>query len=197
MHEDHTLPDDELRRVAAAMESYHQAMRDEFGKSHDHFRLVGQDNQRRYLPVRELRVRVHRDDSWFDVLARVCAAKVAGCRVTVSIPIAHQPPAVRVLDELTQPWAGAIEFVEESDDSLGDVVRLGHTDRIRYAAPERVPLSVRKAVVEHCVHIADAPVLMQGRVELLWYLQEQSLCIDYHRYGNLGDRVNESRNEPS
>jgi RHH-type proline utilization regulon transcriptional repressor/proline dehydrogenase/delta 1-pyrroline-5-carboxylate dehydrogenase len=41
--------------------------------------------------------------------------------------------------------------------------------------------------------VVSRPVLQEGRVELLWYLQEQSLSIDYHRYGNLGVRVNEPR----
>jgi hypothetical protein len=36
--------------------------------------------------------------------------------------------------------------------------------------------------------IARAPVLMDGRIELLQYLKEQSVCNSYHRYGNLGER---------
>ena len=34
---------------------------------------------------------------------------------------------------------------------------------------------------------------MHGRVELMWYVREQSVCVDYHRYGNLGARGDESR----
>ena len=33
------------------------------------------------------------------------------------------------------------------------------------------------------------PVYMDGRVELLQYFQQQSICDNYHRYGNLGDRA--------
>ncbi len=44
--------------------------------------------------------------------------------------------------------------------------------------------------------IADRPVLQHGRIELLWYVHEQSLCVDYHRYGNLGIRTDEQRTEP-
>jgi RHH-type proline utilization regulon transcriptional repressor/proline dehydrogenase/delta 1-pyrroline-5-carboxylate dehydrogenase len=32
-----------------------------------------------------------------------------------------------------------------------------------------------------------------GRIELLHYLREQSLSVDYHRYGNLGARGDEGR----
>jgi len=37
-------------------------------------------------------------------------------------------------------------------------------------------------------YIARAPVLMEGRIEMLHYCQNQSICDTYHRYGNLGDR---------
>ena len=37
-------------------------------------------------------------------------------------------------------------------------------------------------------------MLDEGRLKLLWYTEEQSLSIDYHRYGNLGARAKEKRN---
>ena len=59
-----------------------------------------------------------------------------------------------------------------------------------------MPEAVRRADNEACIYIADAPVLSEGRLDLLWYTEEQSLSIDYHRYGNLGARANEKRNGP-
>jgi RHH-type transcriptional regulator, proline utilization regulon repressor / proline dehydrogenase / delta 1-pyrroline-5-carboxylate dehydrogenase len=32
-------------------------------------------------------------------------------------------------------------------------------------------------------------VLMEGRLELLHYVVNQSVCHNYHRYGNLGERA--------
>jgi RHH-type proline utilization regulon transcriptional repressor/proline dehydrogenase/delta 1-pyrroline-5-carboxylate dehydrogenase len=69
----------------------------------------------------------------------------------------------------------------------------GATRRIRYAHHSRVPETIRRASAESYVYIADAPVLAEGRIELLWYLQEQSLSHIYHRYGNLGRRAEEPR----
>jgi RHH-type proline utilization regulon transcriptional repressor/proline dehydrogenase/delta 1-pyrroline-5-carboxylate dehydrogenase len=34
-------------------------------------------------------------------------------------------------------------------------------------------------------------VRMEGRIELLHYYRQQSICHDYHRYGNLGERAQE------
>ena len=64
------------------------------------------------------------------------------------------------------------------------------------AQPACLTDATLEAVVEHYIFIADAPVLMHGRVELMWYVREQSVCVDYHRYGNLGARSDEPRSEP-
>ncbi|HEY2083240.1 MAG TPA: proline dehydrogenase family protein [Verrucomicrobiae bacterium] len=185
------IPDAE--RIAAAIMSCEAARRDEFAGEHDHFKLVGQDNVRRYLPHENVRVRVHADDSTFEIFTRVCAAHVAGCRVTVSAPV--KSSAVSLLEELTESWAGAIEFVEETDEQLAAAIRGGQTDRVRFAAPERVPLAVLQAGNEAGGCVISTPVSGEGRLEMLWYLREQSVSTDYHRYGNLGARANESRAE--
>jgi RHH-type proline utilization regulon transcriptional repressor/proline dehydrogenase/delta 1-pyrroline-5-carboxylate dehydrogenase len=180
-------------RLRAAVSSYDRWWNDEFRREHDHFRLIGQDNVRRYLPVRELRVRVHADDTAFEAFARVAAARTAGCRITVSTPHGLAAEHLTRLHKATEDWAAAIEFIEESDNELAEAITQRETDRVRYASASRVPLVVRRAAAESQVFIADAPVLAEGRVELLWYVQEQSVSFDYHRYGNLGARASETR----
>ena len=54
-----------------------------------------------------------------------------------------------------------------------------------------MPQTVFEAAATTGFYIARAPVLMEGRIELLHYLVNQSICDDYHRYGNLGDRAPE------
>ncbi|NGX44721.1 MAG: hypothetical protein K1060chlam3_00896, partial [Candidatus Anoxychlamydiales bacterium] len=39
----------------------------------------------------------------------------------------------------------------------------------------------------------DAPVLANGRFELLHYIKEISITYEYHRYGNLGIKESEMR----
>ncbi|MEX2315820.1 MAG: proline dehydrogenase family protein [Pirellulales bacterium] len=185
--------------VRAAIESYADWAGEEFGAARDPFRLLGEDNLRRYLPVEPLRIRVHREDTLFDVFARAAAARAAGCRATISLPPSLAGPAadaVRLLDELTDSWAGAIEFVEEDDKRLAELMLAGRVARVRYAAPDRVPLAIRAAAAEALQYVADAPVLPHGRIELLWYVREQSISHLYHRYGNLGIRADEARAEP-
>ncbi len=180
-------------RIAAAAASYEAAHRDEFGREHDHFRLVGQDNVRRYLACENVRIRVHPQDTPFELFARVCAAHVAGSRVTVSAPPGAAISAVALLEQLTESWAGDIEFLEESDEQLAVAIREHQVDRVRYAAADRAPGAVLQAAHEANICAPGVPVSAEGRLELLWYVHEQSISTDYHRYGNLGVRAGEKR----
>ena len=56
-----------------------------------------------------------------------------------------------------------------------------------------MPPEIRRAAAARGHWIADVPVVGAGRLELLWYLREQSISYDYHRYGNLGRRSAEIR----
>ena len=192
----HQIDDHQRERLAAAIPSYDEAASIEFLVSHDHSQRLGEDNLRRYLPIHELRIRVAPHDTFFDVVARVAAAAAVGCRITVSLPVDAARADVQWLDERTDSWGGAIEFVEESNETLATLIRQQQTERIRYAGPDRVPANVRQTAAEQGFFLASTPVYHTGRIELLNYLQEQSLCHQYHRYGNLGNRASENRHQP-
>jgi RHH-type proline utilization regulon transcriptional repressor/proline dehydrogenase/delta 1-pyrroline-5-carboxylate dehydrogenase len=188
-----------LPALLAAIQSYDSAWKDEFGREHDHLRLLGQDNFRRYLPFHEIRVRICPADTLFDIVARVAAARVTGARALVSYPPGQARSELTFLEQLTEMWGAGIEFLEETDAELAEIVRALPpltTERVRYARPDRVPDSMRAAAAESGIYLADEPVLAEGRIELLWYVREQSISFDYHRYGNLGARAEELRLGP-
>ncbi len=184
--------DREGGQLRAAFASYAAAWREEFAREHDHVRLLGQDNIRRYLPFPTVCVRIVPDDSWFEILARVAAARVTGARVLASFAPGCPAAWQVTLDDWTDPWAAGIELVEQDDEAVASLVpRLDL--RIRYAGRQRVPAVVRTAAAASGQWIADVPVSGMGRLELLWVLREQSISHDYHRYGNLGRRASEPR----
>lgn len=184
-----------LSQLSAALADYDRFAAEELRRSHDTLRLVGQDNIRRYQPVGHLRIRLSQQDTWLDIVARSMAVLATGGRAAMSQPPKTHGPLVDALEALTRHWAGDLEFIEESDAELIEAIERGEVDRIRYSSPSAVPLEVRGAATQHFIYIADRPVSPVGRVELLWYVREQSLCIDYHRYGNLGFRSEEERRE--
>ncbi|MEE9273907.1 MAG: bifunctional proline dehydrogenase/L-glutamate gamma-semialdehyde dehydrogenase [bacterium] len=187
------ISDEDISLTLRAIGSYAESFREEFGKSHDHFRLVGEDNLRRYLPARDVRIRLHPADTAFDVLGRVCAAKTVGARITLSLPPGLESNLPGLLERLTGGWTPGVSFVRESDEALAKAVRSGQVERLRYAAPDRAPGTLFEAANETGFFIARAPVLAEGRIELLWHLQEQSISHAYHRHGNLGQRAGEER----
>ena len=75
----------------------------------------------------------------------------------------------------------------QSDEKLIAATEI--LQRVRYAAPDRVPEQVLRAAAEKGYYIARAPVVMEGRLELIHYVLNQSICDNYHRYGNLGERA--------
>ena len=183
----------QLTQLRSAILSYDRFARDEILVEHDHFKLVGQDNQRRYLPASPLKIRLHSEDQMLDIAARCSAAVAANCRAILSHPPSVHEDTVAALEKLTYEWAGRIEFLEESDQELIYSIEHGQVARLRYASPTRVPESVRRIANRKQVFIADQKVSMLGRIELLWYVMEQSISFDYHRYGNLGPRSGEKR----
>ena len=184
---------EEARALCQAIASYQRAASEEFLKTHDHFRLVGQDNLRRYVPMPVLVIRVSDKDTWGEIVMRVAAAKAVACRSIVSAPEGVHAENLLRLHDMTESWAADIEFVEQTTEELIDAVEWGGVSRLRYASPDRVPMAVRRAVMDRYVHVADTPVCTEGRIELMWYVQEQSISSDYHRYGNLGLRASEER----
>ena len=178
----------DIRKTVRAIKSYLYHVEVEFSQENDYFHLRGQDNILRYLPVGKVMVRIHSDDSLFDVLARIAAVRISGCDLMISVEPALNHPAITFLSsEDGSKLAGNLAIEVQTDRDVIDSIP--RVQRIRYADPGRVPADVLKAAAQTGYYIARAPVLMDGRIELLNYFVNQSICDAYHRYGNLGARA--------
>ena len=77
-----------------------------------------------------------------------------------------------------------IELVVETD--AGFVQRLAQprdAERVRVWAP--ISAAARAAANGAGLAVIDAPVLANGRLELRWYVREQSVSRVLHRYGSV------------
>jgi RHH-type proline utilization regulon transcriptional repressor/proline dehydrogenase/delta 1-pyrroline-5-carboxylate dehydrogenase len=181
------------QQLLSAILDYDQFATTEIRRQHDSMRLVGQDNFRQYQPMTHIRIRVAETDNWLEILARAAAVMAVGGRATISHSPGVHEKGIGLLEQLTAEWAADMEFIQESEQDLAEAILSGQVDRLRYASGVTVPEGIRKAADERFVYVATDPVSYHGRVELLWYVREQSLCVDYHRYGNLGFRAEEKR----
>jgi RHH-type proline utilization regulon transcriptional repressor/proline dehydrogenase/delta 1-pyrroline-5-carboxylate dehydrogenase len=177
----------DLTKIIRAIKSYCFHWEREFSLEKDYFHLRGQDNLHRYRPLGAIGIRLHAQDSLFDTLARIAAARITGNTAVVSIPEALHNPVTAFLEmHEARALLGPSPVRRQSDEKL--IASFKVLQRVRYAAPERVPPAVLAAAAPGGYYIARSPVLMEGRLELLHYLQNQSICNNYHRYGNLGER---------
>lgn len=177
----------EIVKTIAAVTNYAYAFEREFSGEKDYFHLRGQDNIVKYSPVGKVLIRIHENDSLYDILARIAAAVVTGCEPVVSMPESLETAATLFLQkDACRKFTDNIDVVTQTENDL--ILMIDEVDRIRYAAPDRVPLEIFRAAAEKGLYISRARVVMEGRIELLQYLQEQSISCDYHRYGNLGER---------
>lgn len=178
---------DDLKKTVSAVLSYLYWQQEEFSRQKDFFHLRGQDNLHRYVPVGDLVIRLHPDDSLFETLGRIAAAKITGCRPAVSISPGLENDVTRFLfSQKLKPFVQNVPVRFETDAEL--IASLSKIRRIRYAGGDRVPGDVFEAAAESGFYISRTPVMMEGRLELLQYVSNQSICNTYHRYGNLGER---------
>ena len=183
------------RQVSAAIESARQAVDAEFSGEHDTVRLVGQDNLRRYRPSRAITIRVSPADSLCESLICLAAAVAVQAQISLSIEPTREVQSRELLESTADAVPGLIHPIEETETQLAERIQQGHIARLRLLSPA---VSSSPAVIasgEAFVTIVDEPVLCEGRIECLRYLDEQSISYDYHRYGNLGRRSSEQRRE--
>ncbi len=179
---------EDLNKAIRAVKSYLFQWDQEFGVEKDAFHIRGQDNIHRYRPLGVVGIRLHPDDTLFETLARIAAARITRNTVVVSVP-EHLDNAVTLFLDRSdaRDLLSATALRRQSDEELAASFTVMH--RVRYAAPDRVPAMVLMRAADLGYYIAREPVLMEGRIELLHYVQNQSICDSYHRYGNLGDRT--------
>jgi len=178
---------EDLEKTIRAIKSYLFHAEQEFSLEKDYFHLRGQDNLHRYQPLGTVVIRLHEQDRLFDVLARLAAALIAGNVPVISIPTGLDNDVTTFFSRMEgRQIVDKAIIRHQSDEEL--IASMAIVERIRYAAPDRVPASVLAAAASKGFYIARAPVVMEGRIEMLHYCQNQSICDTYHRYGNLGDR---------
>jgi len=174
------LPDAEARAwVEASASSYARAWRRHFGREHDPSAVLGERNAFRYRPCRRVIARGGnaRPEAAVALCQVILAARVTGARLTLSL----------VPD--SRPWAwlaecDGVDLVVEAE--AGFVERLAHpgeAERVRTWEP--VSTAARAAANGTGVTVIDAPVLANGRLELRWYLREQTVSRVIHRYGSV------------
>lgn len=133
--------------------------------------LLGQDNDFFHVPLDKTYLRVKAGDPILALLQVAAACLICETPLEIST-------------ETSLPKVYGLTFIEESEEVFFE--RIEPAARIRLLSEPIASFQKRAAHVGAILQ--SAPVLTHGRLELLHYLREVSLSIDYHRYGYLGLR---------
>jgi len=173
------LSEAEINRLQRAMESYARNWKDEFSKERETQTLIGELNSFRYLPLKDIALRVLPNDSLCDIMMCITASKLAGTPITVSI--SEEDDKRNTLSAIQNK-----DFILHVENDENFLKQMESYERIRCCS-ENIPLSYYQQAAKAGKYIATAKPLVEGRLELLHYLKEQSISYEYHRYGSFAE----------
>lgn len=176
-----------FKKLQIALMSYVQNYKEEFDVQKDYCNIRGEDNIFRYLPLNKVALRIYEDDDIFNVLSRIFAAKVCNVSLHVSIQSHANSQIVLFLYENKDRLFDKNDIlVRESEECFSHSI--DKVNRILYADCKNISEKIFIEANKKPVFIVRSNPLMDGRIELLNYFEEQSISHSFHRYGNLGAR---------
>ena len=190
-----TLSAEELGVWFASIANY-SFWSDKFKQTQGHCKIegqgdlvVGQDNLLLYKPHKNMCFRIQKNDPALDIF-RVIAAALS-CHTPMEISWTKDETPIAIHDRWKHEFP-SLHFKEETESSFIERIKKGSIKRVRLIS--KPSDAMKKSAAEVSCYLCHLPVLASGRVELLNYLREMALSVDYHRYGNLGVREGEHRN---
>ena len=174
----------DFEKLDLALQSYLANWENEFSKEKDYAKVRGEDNHFRYLPLDKVVIRVCKDDSIFEVVSRMLASQIAKVPFTVSLE--KDCDIQEFLENSKELFTLKDRLVIEDEETFIKTIK--NFNRIIYSTTSKVSAKVFKESSSTLVFIVRQKPMMEGRLELLNYLGEQSISHSYHRYGNIGSR---------
>lgn len=174
------LQQHEIESWGASIGNYMYAWNHYFSREHDPSQVKGQHNRLEYVPYSDLVVRGQENASFFDLLKCIVAAHICKCLLEVSIS-SDQSDQMALLPKEILEAISPLKIIEETETQLIQRIQAKHVRRLRLISQPAANL--QQALAEVACHVIIAPVLANGRLELLKFLREVSFSIDYHRYG--------------
>ncbi|MFZ4454711.1 MAG: proline dehydrogenase family protein [Bacteroidales bacterium] len=175
------LTNKDKERFLTAVASYKANYAQEFSVNRDIHQLMGEQNIFRYLPLRNIAFRVQESDELVDVLLVLAAAHIAKTPITLSVSKENEKVA-----QLRKCSSGHCMTIVQSEKAF--LIEMEHYDRVRTCKANLSDDFYRKAA-KLGKYIATAKPTVEGRIELLHYLKEQSVTFEYHRYGSITESV--------
>ncbi len=174
----------DFKKLEIALQSYLENYKNEFSIEKDYIKVRGEDNHFRYLALKNVVIRVEKDDTIFEIVSRILAANVSKVDFTVSVN--NNDEIYDFLDNAKVLFDLNDILIKENNQEFSKTLNL--FNRIIYSNITKIPAEIFNKASKTATFIVRQKPLMEGRLELLNYFEEQSISHLYHRYGNIGSR---------
>jgi len=168
-------------RFQTAVDSYTENFKNEFSQETDIHHLMGEKNTFRYLPLKNMILRIQNTDNLCDIFMILAAANIV--KTPIKISISQEDYKLEVLKKIIKNEC--IIVIENEKEFLNAIEDY---ERIRTCTNQLSDEFFLKAA-KTGKHIASSKPLVEGRIEILHYVKEQSIAFEYHRYGSITDTV--------
>ncbi len=163
--------------------NYLRSFNDYFNKENDYAHVIGQHNICRFIKTSTIGIRVQKNDTELSILLRLFASRLCVNKITISCDDESAINVINLKKDYMMSWIFVdVNVVIENDESFANSIM--NYNRVRYSA-DNVSQKVMESAANFATYIAKTPILSYGRIELLQYLQEQSISYNYHRYGHV------------
>lgn len=157
-------------------QSYPHAYEEEFAHARDINKLYGEQNAFRYLPLKNMVLRLFPGDSNEEAEMIALATKLCHTPLTISFDPND--------DRTTALSSTGCTLKKETLDKFLKTMR--SYERIRTCGAD-IPMEMYEEAARRNKYIATAKPVKNGRVELIHYIKEQSISFEFHRYGSILD----------
>ena len=171
--------------IFSTMKNYGDIYAGYFSQEIDYQKIRGQSNVTRFLQLSDIAIRGDSFCNIHDLILAIFAAKLCVKEVSLSV---DNDEVIIALEKFSAALLQNVNFAVQSDEEFSE--QMVRFKRVRIISNRALNFFKEKAA-KSAITVIGEEVIYQGRVELLHYLQEQSISNNYHRFGYVdrgGDR---------
>ena len=171
----------EVQTWEIAVGSYQYNLENHFQKKEDPSQLTGQENYLRYTPVEKVQFFIRGSEDYLDIFRVITAAHI--CNSPIEVICTESSASKFMLHELQ--LQGVTIKIANEEEQLNEI---GSSEMAKTRIIHNIPEEWQKKAAEKFISLQANPVYSSGRLELLNYLKSTSISDNFHRYGNLGNK---------
>lgn len=163
--------------ILPIFKNYVNAYNQYFSQEIDYQNIPGQSNITRFLQLPNIAIRAHKTCFVKDLILAILAAKLSVHEVNLSV---DSESIAEEIEKISPAILWQVKVVVQKNEEFAQ--QMEQFKRVRIVGKNALDLFKQKAAKTGMAVIGE-DVIYQGRVELLHYLQEQSVSNNYHRFG--------------